>query len=47
MFLEGALRGRSPCTREGRRPDRPNDNHEERVNTCTRLIQVRKSIVAE
>ena len=22
-FWRGALRGRSPCTREGRRPDRP------------------------
>ena len=22
-FCRGALRGRSPCTREGRRPDRP------------------------
>ncbi|MCY4409627.1 MAG: hypothetical protein OXC27_04140, partial [Caldilineaceae bacterium] len=24
-FCRGALRGRSPCTREGRRPDRPEE----------------------
>ena len=29
-FCRGALRGRSPCTREGRRPDRPKYNNEGR-----------------
>ncbi len=43
--VRGALRGESPRTREGRRPDRPKSK--ERENTIARLIQGRRLIAAE
>ena len=51
-FWRGALRGESPRTREGRRPDRPKSNErvmrsEERENTIARLIHGRRLIAAE
>ncbi len=45
-FCRGALRGRSPCTREGRRPDRPKYNNEGRNNTFARLFQGCESVAA-
>ena len=45
-FGPGALRGRSPRTREGRRPDRPNAKSEERENFA-RLVQGSELTVAE
>ncbi len=45
-FWTGALRGRSPCTREGRRPDRPKTSSEEWENTFSRLIQGGKAVAA-
>ncbi len=47
VFYRGALRGRSPCTREGRRPDRPKYNNEGRMDTFARLIQGCESVAAE
>ena len=46
-FWTGALRGRSPCTREGRRPDRPKTSSEEWENTFARLIQGGGAVTSE
>ncbi len=45
-FWTGALRGRSPCTREGRRPDRQETRSEEWENIFARLIQGCNAVAA-
>ena len=45
-FWTGALRGRSPCTREGRRPDRQETSSEEWENIFARLIQGCNAVAA-
>ena len=37
-FWRGALRGRSPCTREGRRPDRQNEAGKRRDQWIVRMV---------